>query len=223
MIRVSQSLTGPEEARALAEALERAYFGHAEKVVAFEQALTEYLGVEAGQVVCVSSGTAALHLALDALGVEPGDEVLVPTLTFVASFQAVGAAGATPVACDVREDDLLLDLEDAARRITPRTKAVMPVHFAGNPGDLAALYAWAENHGLAVVEDAAHAFGSQYGERKVGGQGEVVCFSFDSLKNITCGEGGAVICRDAGVAHRVGLKRLLGIDRGSPSFGRASA
>ena len=117
------------------------------------------------------------------------------------------------MACDVRESDLLLDLEDADQRITTRTKAVMPVHYAGNPGDLDSLQAWAQERGLKVVEDAAHAFGSEHQGRKVGTTGEVACFSFDSLKTITSGEGGAVICRDPEVARLVGLKRALGMDR----------
>jgi perosamine synthetase len=221
MIRVSQPVTDQAELNALAEAMEAAYFGHAAKVLEFEQALKEFLGSPESHVICVNSGTAALHLALEAVGLGPGDEVLVPSLTFVASFQAIGAAGATPVPCEVREADLLLDLEDAGRRITSRTKAVMPVHYGGNPGDLAGLYRWANERGLMVIEDAAHAFGSDYGGRKVGTLGEVACFSFDSLKNITCGEGGAVVCRDPQVARLIGLKRLLGMDRGAAPPGGA--
>lgn len=214
MIRVSQPVTDQAEIDAIAEAMELAYFGHGTKVVEFEQALQDFLGDPEYHVVCVSSGTAALQLALEALGIGSGDEVLVPSITFVASFQAIGATGATPVACDVRESDLLLDIKDAGQRITPRTKAVMPVHYAGNPGELDALYKWAAERGLKVVEDAAHAFGSEYGGRKVGTTGEVACFSFDSLKNITCGEGGAVVCRDAEAARLVRLKRALGMERG---------
>ncbi|MCF8034757.1 MAG: DegT/DnrJ/EryC1/StrS family aminotransferase [Desulfarculaceae bacterium] len=213
MIRVSQPLTDQAEIEALAQAMDLAYFGHGAKVVEFEKALQDYFGDPAYEVVCVSSGTAALQLALEALGIGPGDEVLAPSLTFVASFQAIGATGAAPVACDVREKDLLLDLADAHRRLTPRAKAVMPVHYAGNPGDLAELYAWAGERGLKVVEDAAHAFGGEHGGRKVGVTGEVACFSFDSLKNITCGEGGAVVCRDPEVARLVRIKRALGMDR----------
>ncbi|MBU1274030.1 MAG: DegT/DnrJ/EryC1/StrS family aminotransferase [Proteobacteria bacterium] len=213
MIRVSQPVTGPEELDALKRGLEKAYFGHSADVVELEKALAEFLGVGERPVVCVNSGTAALHLALASLDLEPGDEVLVPSLTFVASFQAITAVGAVPVPCEVRETDLLLDLDDADRRITPRAKAVMPVHYAGNPGDLAGLHAWAAQRGLRVVEDAAHAFGSSCGGKRVGAQGDLVCFSFDSLKNITCGEGGALICPDADSAHRAGLMRGLGMER----------
>jgi len=221
MIRVSQPVTDQDELAAMAQAMELAYFGHGTKVVEFEQALQDFLGDSAYQVACVNSATAALHLALEAIGVGPGDEVLVPSLTFVASLQAISATGAAPVACDVRESDLLLDIEDAGRRITERTKAVMPVHYAGNPGDLEVLYAWAAEHGLQVVEDAAHAFGGTYQGRKIGVTGEIACFSFDSLKNITCGEGGAVVCRDPEAARLVRLKRALGMDRGSTPPGGA--
>lgn len=213
MIRVSQPVTGPEELDALNRGLEMAYFGHSANVVELEKALADFLGADQRPVVCINSGTAALHLALACLDLEPGDEVLVPSLTFVASFQAITAVGAKPIPCEVREHDLLLDLADAQKRITPRTKAVMPVHYAGNPGDLAGLYSWARERGLRVVEDAAHAFGSSFGGKKVGAQGDLVCFSFDSLKNITCGEGGALLCPDGDTAHRAGLMRGLGMQR----------
>eukprot|EP01022_Parablepharisma_sp_SALTPOND_P031835 TRINITY_DN8183_c0_g1_i1.p1 TRINITY_DN8183_c0_g1~~TRINITY_DN8183_c0_g1_i1.p1 ORF type:complete len:392 (-),score=161.83 TRINITY_DN8183_c0_g1_i1:1012-2187(-) len=213
LIRVSQPVTGQEEIEAMAQAMELAYFGHGEKVMEFEQALKDFLGDPGYEVVCLNSGTAALHLALEALGLGPGDEVLVPSLTFVASFQAVGAVGAAPMLCEVRESDLLLDLDDAEARLSPRTKAVLAVHYAGNPGDLERLYAWAGQRGLMVVEDAAHAFGSTFRGRRVGVTGEAACFSFDSLKNITSGEGGALVCRDPEVARLARLKRALGMDR----------
>jgi dTDP-4-amino-4,6-dideoxygalactose transaminase len=152
---------------------------------------------------------------LQAIGVGVGDEVLVPTLTYVATFQAVSACGAIPVACDVRRADGLLDLEDAARRITPRTKAVMPVHYASFPGDLDALYAFAERHGLRVVEDAAHAFGCEYKGRRIGSFGDVACFSFDGIKNITSGEGGAIVSSDPEIIARAMDARLLGVIKDS--------
>ena len=211
MIRVSQPLVGEAEAEAVKIALERAYYGHAEKVVEFEEKLKDYLG--APDVVCVANGTAALHLACDALGLGPGDEVLVPSLTFVACFQAIAATGATPVACDVAPDTLLIDLNDARRRITSKTKAIMPVYYAGNPGDIDGLMKFSEELGLQVIEDAAHAFGSTYHGQKVGSHGTMACFSFDSIKNITCGEGGALVINDPDVARLLRSKRLLGMER----------
>jgi len=214
MIRVSQPVVGSDEFLAVKAALERGYYGHAERVIEFEERLRKYLG--APEVVCVCNGTAALHLALAALDLQPGDEVLVPSLTFVSSFQAITATGAQPICCDVRPDTLLVDLEDAARKLTPRARAIMPVHYAGNPCDMDGCLAFARRAGLRVVEDAAHAFGSVYRGRKIGSFGDIVCFSFDSIKTITCGEGGAIVCHDAELAERLRRMRLLGIVRRSP-------
>lgn len=211
MMRLSRSIIGEREIAAVREVLERGFLGMGKEVECFEQELSTYL--EGTPIVCVNTGTAALHLALQAIGLQSGDEVLLPTLTYVASFQAVSACGATPVACDVREADGLLDLEDAARRVNTRTRAIMPVHYASFPGDLDAVYAFARRHGLRVIEDAAHAFGCRYRGRKIGSFGDVVCFSFDGIKNITSGEGGAVATRDQAVHSRVRDARLLGVEK----------
>lgn len=209
MIRLSRSVVGQSEIDAAAFVLTRGFLGMGEEVRDFENELRTYLNADA--VACVSTGTAALQLALQAIGVGPGDEVLLPTLTYVASFQAVSATGATPVACDVREADGLLDLADAERRVTSRTRAVMPVHYASYPGDLDAVYAFARSHGLRVVEDAAHAFGCTHRGRRIGSFGDIVCFSFDGIKNITSGEGGAVVSADPAVMDKVRDARLLGV------------
>jgi perosamine synthetase len=213
MIRVSQALIGEDEFLALRPVFERAYYGHAEKVVDFERELAGFLGVAADDVICVANGTSALHLTLDSLGVGEGDEVIVPSLTFVASYQAISATGATPVSCDIHSDSYLIDVDDAAKRVTARTKAIMPVHYTGAVCDMAAVQALSDRHGLAVVEDAAHAFGTWHNGRRVGAVGNFSCFSFDSIKNITCAEGGAVVCRDAEVADRIRQKRFLGMNR----------
>ncbi len=211
MIKVSQGCLGNEELAQVGEAFEYGYFGLAQKVIEFEEALKGYLG--APHVICTNTGTSALHLALDALGIGAGDEVIVPSLTFVASFQAIRITGATPIAVDVEPDTLLMDLADVERRITRRTKAIMPVHFAGNACDMEALFDLASRHGVRIVEDAAHAFGSTYKGRRIGGFGDVVCFSFDSIKNITCGEGGAIVCREDSLAELIRSKRVLGMNR----------
>jgi len=211
VIRVSMGCMGDDEIEALRPVFEYGYFGLGTQVIEFEQALQRYLDVP--DVVAVSTGTAALHIALDALGIGPGDEVITPSLTFAACFQAIGLTGATPVPCDVDPETLLADLADMERRITPRTRALMPVHYAGNAGDVDAVLALAERRGLRVVEDAAHAFGSTSRGRKVGSFGDVATFSFDSIKNITCGEGGAVVCRDADLADVIRAKRMLGTNR----------
>src|SRR5450759_1400654 len=173
---------------------------------------TQFIGGNR-QVICVNTGTAALQLAVQACGIGRGDDVLVPTLTFVSCFQAVSATGATPVACEVLRDNGCLDPEDAARRITAHTKAIMPVHYASGAGKLYDVYALAKKHGLRVIEDAAHAFGGTRNGARVGATGDVVCFSFDGIKNITSGEGGAVVTSDAAVANRIKDARLLGVEK----------
>lgn len=212
LIRLSRSVVGSEEIQAVTRVLEEGFLGMGKEVLAFEQDIQHYLQTERA-VVCVNSGTAALHLALEALEIGPGDEVLVPSITYVASFQAIAATGATPVACDVHADDAFLDIDDAARRLTSRTRAIMPVHYASNTSRLGHVYAFARQHGLRVVEDAAHSFGCQWQGSKVGTQGDVVCFSFDGIKNITSGEGGAVLTDDLTVAERIRDARLLGVEK----------
>ncbi|MDP3183359.1 MAG: DegT/DnrJ/EryC1/StrS family aminotransferase [Desulfobaccales bacterium] len=212
-IRLGKSVVGAAEAQAVARVLlEDGYLGMGAEVQAFEAELAAFLGVPPERVICVNSGTAALHLAVEAV-TQPGEEVLVQSLTYVASFQAISGARAMPVPCEVLPETLTLDLEDAHRRLTPRTRAVMPVHFAGNPGDLDAVYDFARSHGLRVIEDAAHAFGCRYQGRLIGSFGDVACFSFDGIKNITSGEGGAVVTADAALARRLRDARLLGVER----------
>jgi len=213
MIRYARACTDEREVQALREALERGYYGHAEKVVAFEEAIQQYLGESSRQVVCVNNGTDALHLALEIAGVGPGDEVLVPSLTFVSCYQAIAATGATPVSCDVHPDTLLLNVADAEARITSRTRAIMPVHYCGAPCDMDALMALRERYGARIIEDAAHAFGSHCQDRLIGSLGDITCFSFDSIKTLTCGEGGAIVFSSADEAAQARRRRNLGIDR----------
>jgi dTDP-4-amino-4,6-dideoxygalactose transaminase len=211
-IRLSKSTVGELEARAVAEVIADGRLGMGTFVEQFESGLAGFVGGNR-QVVCVNTGTAALHLALQACGIGAGDEVLVPTLTYLASFQAISASGATAVACDVNLVNCCLDPDDAAKRITVRTKAIMPVHYASGQGDLEGVYALAQKHGLRVVEDAAHAFGCTWGDKRIGVAGDIVCFSFDGIKNITSGEGGAVVTSDPEVAGRVRDARLLGVEK----------
>jgi len=210
IIRLSKSCLGDAEKQAVMKVLDREFLGMGAEVQLFEEKLTEFFGRPA---VCVANGTAALHLALQAIGVGAGDEVLVQSLTYVASFQAISASGATPVACDIDPETLCLDWRDAEKRLTPRTKAVMPVHYAGGVGALAEIYAFADKHGLRVIEDAAHAFGTKYQGKRVGGFGDVSCFSFDGIKNITSGEGGCIVTDDHEVLQKVRDARLLGVMR----------
>jgi dTDP-4-amino-4,6-dideoxygalactose transaminase len=210
IIRLSKSCIGDAEKHAVMGVLDREYLGMGAEVQQFEQALTEFFGRPA---VCVVNGTAALHLALQACGIGRGDEVLVQSLTYVASFQAISATGAKPIACDIDPDTLTLDWRDAEKRLTPKTKAVMPVHYSGGVGALDEIYAFARKHGLRVIEDAAHAFGTTHQGQRVGGFGDIACFSFDGIKNITSGEGGCIVTDDPVVLRKVQDARLLGVEK----------
>lgn len=210
LIRLSKSCLGPTEKQAVLGVLDREFLGMGAEVQQFEQALSEFFGRPA---VCVVNGTAALHLAVQSCGIGSGDEVLVPSLTYVASFQAISAAGAKPVACDIDPHDCVIDWRDAEKRLTSRTRAIMPVHYSGGVGDLEGTYAFAKRHGLRVVEDAAHAFGTLYQGKRVGGFGDITCFSFDGIKNITSGEGGCVVTNDPAVLRIIRDARLLGVEK----------
>ncbi|MDD1676828.1 MAG: DegT/DnrJ/EryC1/StrS aminotransferase family protein, partial [Methanomicrobiales archaeon] len=211
MIPVSRPMLGDVELAAVREVFDSCWLGMGAQVLAFETELAHFL--EAKNVVCTNTGTTALHLALDALGIGKGDEVVVPSLTFVATIQAITATGATPVFCDVNASDLNMDVDDAAARITSRTKVILPVHYRGFPCDLAAIYDLACDRDLFVVEDAAHAFGSSYKGKKIGSFQSIACFSFDPIKNITCGEGGAIAFEDPEILPVLQQKRILGIDK----------
>ncbi|MBD5641843.1 MAG: DegT/DnrJ/EryC1/StrS family aminotransferase [Desulfovibrio sp.] len=221
-MRLSRSIVGREEASAVARVIcEDGYLGMGAETREFEARLAEYLGVEPWQIVSCNSGTAALHLAVWAASAHPlrripesaaMPEILVPTLTFVSSFQAILAGGCKPVACDVLPETGTLDLEDAARRLTGNTIAVMHVDYASNPWHLDAVYAFGASNGLRVIDDAAHAFGCRHHGRKVGSFGDLVCFSFDGIKNITCGEGGCLVAFDRESASIAADARLLGVE-----------
>ena len=208
-LSISRPSLGGEELRAVAQVFESRWLGQGDKVQQLEQLLSDFLGNR--HVVAVGSGTAALHLALDSLGIKAGHEVIVPSLTFCATVQAITAVGATPVFCEVEPDTLNIDIADAAARITAQTRAIIPVHMCGNACDMDALLEVAGQRGIIVVEDAAHAFGSSHRGRIVGSFGNVTCFSFDPIKNITCGEGGAVVVDDEAQAELLRRKRTLGM------------
>ena len=212
MIKVSRACVGKEELDEIKEALDYGYFGLAYKVNDLEDEIKDYLSTDR-EVVCCANGTSALHLALDALKIGPGDEVIVPSFTFVATAQAILMTGATPVLCEINKDTFLIDIDDVKKRITKKTKAIIPVHYAGNVCDLESLMEIKNKTGIRIIEDAAHAFGSCFKSSKVGSVGDITCFSFDSIKVMTCGEGGAVITGDKELADVIRQKRLLGIDR----------
>ena len=174
----------------------------------FERAACAALGTPHALGVC--NGTVALHLALHCLGIGPGDEVIVPTFTYIASVNTIAQTGAHPVFAECRRSDWLLDPDDVAARITPRTKAILPVHLYGLACDMPALLALAGKHGLAIVEDCAEALGTTLHGRQVGTFGQAGTLSFFGNKTITTGEGGMVICQDEGLARRLRMVRGQG-------------
>lgn len=210
MIRLSKSCISAVEQEAVRRVLDAEYLGIGKNVFEFEEELSDLLG---RQVCCVSSGTAALHLSLQAIGVSAGDDVLVPSLTYVASFQAISATGANPVACDVDIETLQISLQDAENRLTDRTRAIMPVYYGGLVLNQREILDFAGKHSIDVVEDAAHAFGSHGNLGLVGSSGGITCFSFDGIKNITCGEGGCIVTNDSDLLEKVKTLRLLGVDK----------
>jgi dTDP-4-amino-4,6-dideoxygalactose transaminase len=211
-IRLSKSTIGNEEKNAVLSVLDKEFLGMGEEVNLFEQEIKTYLNTE-HEVICVNTGTSALHLAIEALNLSEDSEILVPSLTYVASFQAISAANVKPIAVEVCEDTLFIDLDDAKTKLTSKTKAIMPIHYASNSKDIQAVYTFAKDNNLRVIEDAAQAFGCQNNMGKVGTAGDIICFSFDGIKNITSGEGGAVVTSDKEVVQRVKDARLLGVEK----------
>lgn len=202
---------GEEEIESVVDTLRSGWIGTGPKCKAFERAFAEYKGAE--HAVAVNSATAGLHLALATLALAPGDEVITTAMTFCATVNSIIHAGGTPVLADIDPQTWNLDVEDVARRITPRTRALVPVHFAGRACDMDALTALAEKHGLAVIEDCAHAVEGRYRDRPLGMFGDFGVFSFYATKNLVTGEGGMVLCRDAAAAARVRMLSLHGLSR----------
>jgi len=179
------------------------------KVLEFEQAMAGYCGVKHG--VAVSSGTAALHSAMHAIGIGPGDEVIVPAITFAATANCVVYQGGTPVFADVEADSMLIDPQDVLRKITPKTRAIIAVDYAGQPCDYDHLREIAGQHNLFLVADACHALGAEYKGRRVGSLADLTVFSFHPVKHITTGEGGMIVSDQTDLAERLRRFRNHGI------------
>ncbi|HAT29425.1 MAG TPA: UDP-4-amino-4,6-dideoxy-N-acetyl-beta-L-altrosamine transaminase [Janthinobacterium sp.] len=204
---------GEEEIAAVVECLRSGWVTTGPKTKQFEQDFAAYIG-DGSEAIAVNSATAGLHLALEALGVGPGDEVIVPTMTFTATAEVVRYMGADPVFVDTDPVTLNVHVDAIRAAITPRTKVIMPVHYAGLACDMDAILALAREHGLRVVEDAAHAFPTRYKGRLIGTlDSDVTVFSFYANKTMTTGEGGMVVTRDAAIATRVKMMRIHGISR----------
>lgn len=200
---------GEEEIRSVVETLRSGWLTTGPKVKLFEAEFATYTG--SSHAVAVNSATAALHLALEAVGIKSGDEVIVPTMTFTATAEVVLYLGARPVLVDCRTDDLNIDVDRIEAAITKNTKAIVPVHIAGRPCAMDQILAIAQRHGLRVIEDAAHALPASHCGRKVGAIGDITCFSFYATKTITTGEGGMATTNNPEWANRMRMMSLHGI------------
>jgi dTDP-4-amino-4,6-dideoxygalactose transaminase len=201
---------GPEEEAAAANAINSGWITQGPKVAEFERVVADYCG--ALHAVAVSNCTNALHLALIVAGVGPGDEVICPSMSFIATCNAIRYVGATPVFAEVNRRTFNLDPDDAEAAFTPRTKAILVVHQIGLPAELDRFYELAASRGLQIIEDAACAIGSRYRGRPIGSQGDLVCFSFHPRKVITTGEGGMIVTSKADYANQLRLLRQHGMN-----------
>ena len=212
LIRLSKSSISDKEKKAVLNILDHEYLGMGSEVREFEKELEIFFK---NNVVCVVNGTAALQLAIESCDIGLGDEIIVPSLTYISSFQAISACLAKPIPCDVDEHSYQISIKDAEAKINSKTKAIMPVHYSGHADNLDAVYSLANKYSLRVIEDAAHAFGSKYNKNLIGTKSDIACFSFDGIKNITSGEGGCVVTGDEKVLNRIRDSRILGIKKES--------
>lgn len=210
MIPVAEPLLGEEELRNVTEAVKSGWISSRGKFIPeFEEEFAKYCGVKHG--IAVSNGTAALHLALKALGIDKGSEVIVPDLTFIAPANAVRYCNAKPIFVDSHPDYWCIDPGKIPEAITPTTKAIIPVHLYGHPCDMDPIMEIAKKHNLYVIEDAAEAHGAQYRGRKVGSFGDISCFSFYGNKIMTTGEGGICLTNNEGLAEKMQILRDHGM------------
>ncbi len=207
----SRPSLGEEELAAVNAVFASGWITTGPENAALEQAFCQLTGNQ--QAIAVSSATAGMHVTLLALGIEPGDEVITPSLTWVSTINIITLIGATPVMIDVDRDNLMVTPELIEAAITPRTRAIIPVHYAGAPADLDAIRAIGERHHIPVIEDAAHAAGTYYRGQHVGQRGTAI-FSFHAIKNISCAEGGIIVTDDAALADRMRSLKFhgLGVD-----------
>lgn len=204
-------LIDEEEVAAVTDVLRSGWITTGPKVRELEKDFEQY--IQARHAVAMNSGTAALHLALEAVGVKEGDEVIVPTMTFAATAEVVVYLKAKPVFADCSRNHMNIDLDDVERKITSKTKAVVPVHFGGHPCEMDRLMEIARSRNLKIVEDAAHALPARYRNQLVGTIGDVTCFSFYATKTITTGEGGAAVTENDDYADRMRIMSLHGISK----------
>lgn len=209
IIKVAQPCVGEEEVTAVREVILSGHYVSGPKVKEFEDRFAEYVGVK--YAVAVNSGTAALHIALAVLGIGPGDEVIVPPLTFFSTVAAVLHQNAIPVFADIDLENYCLAPKDIERRISPRTRVIIPVHLYGNSAEMGKIMGVAEKHGLRVIEDAAQAHGTEYKGQRVGSIGDIGCFSFFATKHMTTGEGGMLVTDNEDWANLARIIRSHGM------------
>ena len=202
---------GEEEAQAAAEVIRSGWLTMGSRTFEFERQFATYVGARHAIAVC--SGTAGLHLGLEAAGIRADDEVLVPATTFTATGEVVCYLGAKPVLVDVQPGSMNLDPEDAARKVTPHTRAIIPVHLSGMPCDMQEIHDLALKHHLHIIEDAAHSLPASYRGTPIGALSETSVFSFYATKTLTTGEGGMITTNNDALAERMRIMRLHGIER----------
>jgi perosamine synthetase len=200
-----------EEINAASEVIRSGWLTMGEKTFEFEREFSAYTG--ASNSIAVNSCTAALHLALKAAGIQSGDEVIIPAMTFIATWEIITYLGAVPVLCDVMKDSFLIDTAEIEKKITPKTKAIIPVHYGGESCDMDSIIDIARKHKLPVIEDAAHALPTFYKGKMVGTIGDITCFSFYATKTLTTGEGGMISTENSVWADRMKRLRLHGITK----------
>lgn len=215
MINVFQPTLGAEELAAVADVFASNWLGHGPRTKAFEAEFAAHLGVPADRLLFINSGTAGLFLAAELLDLGPGDDVVLPSVSFVAVANAIAARGATPVFCDVDPRTLNPSVEDIERALTPQTRAVFVLHYGGYPGDVAAIAGLCRDRGIPLVEDAACAVSSTVDGVACGTFGDIAMWSFDAMKVLVTGDGGALYVRDAELARRARRLAYHGLEQAS--------
>ena len=210
-IPYGRQMLGEEDIQAVVDTLRSDFLTTGPKVEEFEQAVAQYVGAQ--YAVAVANGTAALHAACYAAGIAEGDEIITTPITFAASANCALYCGGTPVFADINPRTYNIDPADIERKITDKTKAIIPVHYTGQPCDMDAIHEIARKHNLIVIEDAAHALGADYKGKKIGSMSDMTTFSFHPVKHITTGEGGMIVTNDAKLYERLKLFRTHGITR----------
>ena len=204
---------GSDTKKHLEDALDVGWLGMGSYTKEFEDRISDFLDLKDRFVVATNTGTSSLHIALRAAKIGSGDEVITPSFNYVADHQAIKMTGANVVMCDIQEDNLGIDCSQVEKLITDKTKAIIPLHFAGIPCDQKGVYEIAQKHDLRIIEDAMHAFGTTIDNKKIGSYGDITCFSFDPVKIITSIDGGCVIVNDEDEFHYLQNLRLLGVDK----------